>query len=127
MAFIPCYPPGNMPDECVYIIALERPACAPTRVKIGYTRNLQRRLKAFRTTYPNAVVIWTRAGTRKTERDLLAEARRFPQAFPIEKSEVFEFSDLNGFVRDIAENLIPNSTPPTSGRRRFGTPARSNT
>ena len=47
MAFIPCYPPGNMPDECVYIIALERPACAPTRVKIGYTRNLQRRLKAF--------------------------------------------------------------------------------
>ena len=94
-----------MPDECVYIIALERPACAPTRVKIGYTRNLQRRLKAFRTTYPNAVVIWTRAGTRKTERDLLAEARRFPQAFPIEKSEVFEFSDLNGFVRDIAENL----------------------
>ena len=45
-----------MPDECVYIIALERPACAPTRVKIGYTRNLQRRLKAFRTTYPNAVV-----------------------------------------------------------------------
>lgn len=101
----------------VYLVEIDR------RVKIGFTTNLKKRLKAFATTCPTVRVLATIPGDRALERRLL-------DLFDADKiqGEVFH---ANGDVRTFIERLelfdlayaIKTIEEGTPGRRRRATEA----
>lgn len=86
-------------DDGVFYVILLIPEFSKTRIKVGFTENMENRLRSHMVSAPTAEVIKTYPCKRSWEGYLLAVVERHGKCI---RTEVFDIPKLDPLLRDLA-------------------------